>query len=685
MPSAKKFAPSLHPRDRHGRFTRSRSLEATVADRKTAGEVAAGLKPKKGVGGTKAGGYLRTVGGGEHDDTVHAYTTGGYVDTHKALRAGITDEPSVKAMDAAMVGLPDDLVLSRRVPNAAFGPDGPQSLVGLKVRDAAYSPTAVGTVRATKGDVRVRYAVPAGTRAAVDPQTGEVVLDRDLEAVVAKVEPNSVGGFDMYVTVLPKAGVKNLDGSANSAKTSAKPKHAAPDVASKPEGEARVRADLMKLKVADLQAQMRERGLKPGRKRKSELVDALVADEMGHTGHATAKPNASPATDGDALDAAPAALDRTGSTPLTQAQRDALDDYQSSYYYAINGQLRRDEVNERVRQRVDAIDSVMAVSPLTRDVQVWRGITNSSKLFGDRLSGDLTGMRWREDAYVSTSAKEREAKNFTYDGTGEHPVVMRITAPEGTPAVQVSGMNDQAELLIGRGHDFRIIKDHGVVDGVRRVDVDVQPNVAEKPGAVAEPKPATGQQAFEATPISKAAGWPGLPAASIEAISRYQSGAHSVINRVLRGQQLSPYQQRFYTHGQIREWASGIDDAMAKSKLRTDISTQRTIFKPETVFGDRVGEDMTGLVWREDAFVSTTTSEDVTKQAIAMSPDAGEPLVMNIVAPAGTGAVAFDEFEAEVLLDRGHQFKVTQDRGVVGGVRTLDVQVLPKGATDAGQ
>jgi hypothetical protein len=540
MPAASKFKPSLHPRDRHGRFTRSRSIKASLAEKKTAGEVASGLKPKKGVTGAKAGDYLRTVGDSSHQDAVRAYTSGGYVATHKALRAGTTDEPSVKAMDDAMVDLPDDLILSRRVPVAAFGPEGPESLVGLKVRDAAYAPTGIGTVRAAKGDVRMRVAVPAGTRAAVNPDTGEVILDRDLEMVVAKVEPNSAGGHDMYLTVLPKTtsktGSKGNDSSAAAAKPAGGGKHQKPDTepavkpagkaepakpakrsaakavkpepkadpgADKPEGESQVRADLMKLKVPQLQAQMRERGLKPGRKRKSELVDALVADEMGHD---EPKKDAAPpapslgfedrvkaAKSGEAvLAAAPfslvrqethAGLGNRGGLPVVS--REALINYRDHNYQRINGQLRDAGEGLEPYADVDAdqwiidIDKAMDGSALPSDVLTWRGVRSARKMFGDRLDQDLTGMEWREDAYLSTSADRDVATQFagTKDG-----VRMRIVTPAGVKGVQVtamrddSGHEDEAELLLEHGLTLRVVNDRGVgPDGVRDLDVETLP------------------------------------------------------------------------------------------------------------------------------------------------------------------------------------------------------------------
>ena len=55
---------------------------------------------------------------------------------------------------------------------------------------------------------------------------------------------------------------------------------------------------------------------------------------------------------------------------------------------------------------------------------------------------------------------------------------------------------------------------------------------------------------------------------------------------------------------------------------------------------------------------------------------------MTITVPAGTGAVQMSEIdhEAELMLERGLRYRVVADHGVDdGGVRRLDVEVLPHG------
>jgi hypothetical protein len=503
---ARKFVPSKHPRDRFGRFTRSSSAQASTAEREQAAQVATGLKPKRGVTGAKASAYLEQVGDGKHRDAVADYTGGGYVDTHKALRAGKTDDASVKAMDAAMVELPDDLVVSRRVPKAQFGDVNPDDLVGLKVTDAAYAPTSIGAVRATKSDVRLRIAVPKGTRAAVNPDTGEIILDRNLDMVVASVDRNPAGSTDVFLTVLPKAGKANADAPkpapAKPAKKAApKPKPAPePDSDSEqPEGGAEVRAEFMKLKVAELQARMRERGLKPGKLRKSELVDALVADETGSETPATEPQPEAPvlsydervaaAASGDAaLNATPFSLVRTDTharlgnrNGLSAESRQALIAYRGNDYIAMNTQLRglgESTRKPQIDELIKGVDQGLAASRLPQDTLTWRGIRSGSRIFGDRADGNLTGFTWREDAYVSSSSEREVAGWFS----GHGGVRMRVLTPAGVGAIQLSavrddaGYQDEAEIVLERGVGMRVVADRGIdPDGVRDLDVEVIP------------------------------------------------------------------------------------------------------------------------------------------------------------------------------------------------------------------
>jgi len=216
----------------------------------------------------------------------------------------------------------------------------------------------------------------------------------------------------------------------------------------------------------------------------------------------------------------------------------ALAEYEGVEYQHTNSHLRygpmadspnlahyKGEDLQRVREhdaetahRIAEIDKTMAASKLAADVQVDRVIKDGKSVFGqawhegvmnaatkdfdeqDReyerwLAGDrpdLTGMSWKEKAYVSTSADTEHSPLFGErwarmakehpDSQGE-PVIMTIKVPKGTGAVQLGQMGwstgpggrkikNSAEILLEHGLTMTVVADHGVDDqGFRRLDV----------------------------------------------------------------------------------------------------------------------------------------------------------------------------------------------------------------------
>lgn len=187
---------------------------------------------------------------------------------------------------------------------------------------------------------------------------------------------------------------------------------------------------------------------------------------------------AAAATGQDALDAPELGLSRR---PRPEEHADSLravNKYTGQEYDAINKHLRGQRLpfgyeSSDVIPIIAGIDQAMAASRLTRDITVHRGILDATAMFGDRLNGDLTGLDWREDAYLSTTAKDSIAGRFA-SSSAPAPLVMRILAPAGTPAVEASGMQLEAEVLLARGRRLRVVADHGRDSrGVRHVDVEV--------------------------------------------------------------------------------------------------------------------------------------------------------------------------------------------------------------------
>lgn len=183
--------------------------------------------------------------------------------------------------------------------------------------------------------------------------------------------------------------------------------------------------------------------------------------------------------------------------------------------------------------RVAEIDQTLAVSRLTADVEVHRVIKEGAATFGseawhgdvmpdrrgpdwssadrarqDRVfeqedadyerwqageRPDLTGMRFRDGGYTSTTANREYATAFgerwarsarespSFEG---EPVLMRMHVPEGTGAIQLGDMGtttvhgrqviNSAELMLEHGLTYEVTADHGVnADGFRELDVMV--------------------------------------------------------------------------------------------------------------------------------------------------------------------------------------------------------------------
>lgn len=204
---AGKWNPSHHPRDARGRFTRSATRVMKPADTKRARTAVSGLKPRPAGTAVQARTYLDSIAAGKPPaDGVAEYLAGGWKTTNPTLRAGKTDD-SVTAIDAAMAPLPDDVMLQRRVPLKMFAHIPMKDLQGMKVRDAAYASTTLAAsdgVDAPGDMVTMHIAAAAGTPALVNAADGEILLARDTEVAISRVEANGRGGWDVYGVVIPK-------------------------------------------------------------------------------------------------------------------------------------------------------------------------------------------------------------------------------------------------------------------------------------------------------------------------------------------------------------------------------------------------------------------------------------------------------------------------------------------------
>jgi hypothetical protein len=162
---ARKWNPALHPRDHRGRFTRSASRVMTAGDRKRGRNALQGFRPAEITDAAAAKSWLQGKGK-TPTGAVAKYLTNDWKTTNAALRAGKTAD-GVDDIDAAMTGLPEDVVLRRHMPLALFAHIPMKDLEGMKVRDAAYASTTLdvpGDGEGRPGLVTMHIAAPAGTK-----------------------------------------------------------------------------------------------------------------------------------------------------------------------------------------------------------------------------------------------------------------------------------------------------------------------------------------------------------------------------------------------------------------------------------------------------------------------------------------------------------------------------------------
>ncbi len=207
-----------------------------------------------------------------------------------------------------------------------------------------------------------------------------------------------------------------------------------------------------------------------------------------------------------------------------------------------------------------------------------------------------------------------------------------------------------------------------------------------------EPKPASERPSFDERAEAAASGAAAREAAPVslnrrhelteteaEGLDAYIDESYKPINQMLRTGDEDV--ERFYTTPeQVRGWIDGVDEAMDRSPLAEETQTWRGVKQGEVLFGDNIDGDLTGAEWDEAAYVSTSSDRAVAEGFANEGLDVNRQVGMRIVTPAGVGAVEIsgEEYESELLLQRGLRMRVVADRGRDSeGRRLLDVEVLP--------
>lgn len=218
----------LHPRDRRGRFRKKWKMAEGVANKILSFLDA--FSPRMFQNDAQAAQYAFNDGSKKPFNRGElSRLTMDIDEANEHLRTGDMDAPTkafVQMMDAHKQPSRDDLILSRTVPSSAFGltPEqmgaedgGIEDFTGKLIADRAYGASALGGI-VTSGDkngggpagpgrVTMRIAVPKGTPL-VMPATNRddrtVIMDRDQEYRVTKLQPDGAGGWYMAVVATPR-------------------------------------------------------------------------------------------------------------------------------------------------------------------------------------------------------------------------------------------------------------------------------------------------------------------------------------------------------------------------------------------------------------------------------------------------------------------------------------------------
>lgn len=162
------------------------------------------------------------------------------------------------------------------------------------------------------------------------------------------------------------------------------------------------------------------------------------------------------------------------------------------------------------------------------------------------------------------------------------------------------------------------------------------------------------------------------------AASLYQSGS---------GQFNHPLRE---SHGElladdnVRAAAHRLDEMLAKSPAKRDVTVRRVIANPRRMFGDvwKSNGDNVGLEWTDFGYTSTSANTRFVDDFAENHVPPGEAVLLNIHVPKGVGALHMEGSnsftdEDEVVLPRGTRFRVTADHGTdSNGMRKLSVEAV---------
>lgn len=158
-----------------------------------------------------------------------------------------------------------------------------------------------------------------------------------------------------------------------------------------------------------------------------------------------------------------------------------------------------------------------------------------------------------------------------------------------------------------------------------------------------------------------------------EALAYYKGPGYRPFNDYLR----APTPVRNTVVGSA---VADMDGAMRRSPLPSDIMVLRGIGDPRKIFRnfDPTKVNLAGAEWIEHAPVSTTSDPRIANDFASYMSDSVLPTIMRVLVPAGVHAIELsgEEYESELLLERGLRMRVVSDSGPDAYPRYVDVEVI---------
>jgi peptidoglycan hydrolase-like protein with peptidoglycan-binding domain len=161
---------------------------------------------------------------------------------------------------------------------------------------------------------------------------------------------------------------------------------------------------------------------------------------------------------------------------LTETEFNALRKYQGDdIYEALNSGLRNGNVPENLQYLVPEIDSAISKGVLSEAETLYRGFTTPEIISNWDEIVRTQNFRFTDDAFVSTSTKESVAEMFAM-GQGDEGIFATVKTKAGTNVAfmnTISDLVDEGEILLGRGHVFKITK-AWEEDGMKYIIMEVE-------------------------------------------------------------------------------------------------------------------------------------------------------------------------------------------------------------------